>query len=333
MALSKNDRTDLPPVEEEETLAEKAERLATVVAEDLDADIYLFSGPIRRPLDASCIEACMQPNRRGNAFLIISTYGGDPDAAYRIARSFHRSYKSLTVCINGDCASAGTLIALGATELVLSDYAVLGPLDMQIAKADELWVMSSGLTGQTALDAIRQSAFETFEQTLIQLKQDLPNQVSLRTSMDVAVRLTTGLFEQVYAQVDPFKLGEDRRALEVAEHYGKRLAKRSANLKPETLQNLLVRYPSHSFVIDREEAKELFHRVREPSQNEVALLDMWPLFSRRPSENPIFTLLSTVKKTEDNNEHARRENNVGNPEGGVATNGQNFDAKAGSAKK
>ena len=50
--------------------------------------------------------------------------------------------------------------------------------------------------------------------------------------------------------------------------YGARIAK---NLKPDALSRLIMGYHSHSFVIDRKEARDLFINVREPSADETIL--------------------------------------------------------------
>nr|WP_241877980.1 hypothetical protein [Psychrobacter sp. PraFG1]UNK04387.1 hypothetical protein MN210_08465 [Psychrobacter sp. PraFG1] len=54
--------------------------------------------------------------------LVLSTYGGDPDAGFRIARCLQHYFEDgITLYVPHYCKSAGTLIAIGASELVLSD--------------------------------------------------------------------------------------------------------------------------------------------------------------------------------------------------------------------
>jgi hypothetical protein len=48
------------------------------------------------------------------------------------------------------------------------------------------------------------------------------------------------------------RLGEIERFVRISVDYGDRLA--TDNHKPDTVQKLVVGYPSHSFVIDRREA-------------------------------------------------------------------------------
>lgn len=313
---------------DEESYQERGRRLSDEVAKALDADVLLCNGPIREPLDQVTIDNIRKlRSRRPNALLVLTTLGGSPDAGYRIARCFQRSYRRFSVCVDGPCASAGTLITLGANEVVMSDNGSLGPLDTQIAKTDELWEMSSGLTGLIALDAIRREAYDAFEESLVNLKVDLPNQLTLKTAMDVAVKLTTGLFGPVYAQIDPMKLGEDERALKIAEHYGRRLSSKAKSLKPGSIEKLLASYPSHSFIIDREEAEELFASVRAPSQVEEELLAHCGERARVPAELATITLMSTVVQPEEQNgqRDGEAENGAGDKKGGVQANGRGPD--------
>ena len=63
------------------------------------------------------------------------------------------------------------------------------------------------------------------------------------------------------------------RSLRIASDYGERIGK--SNLKPKALERLLAGYPSHSFVIDREEAGEIFEKVEEPSEELRRLAEVY----------------------------------------------------------
>jgi membrane-bound ClpP family serine protease len=107
---------------------------ANQLASAADADVYLYNGETRRPSDEEVLCCCMDRKRRKNAILILVTEGGDPDAAYRIARCFQEHYELFTCIVPGYCKSAGTLITIGAHELVMTDGGELGPLDIQDVK-------------------------------------------------------------------------------------------------------------------------------------------------------------------------------------------------------
>lgn len=110
------------------------EEIATLVAEETDADVIHYNGLIDRPIDKELIDNCISRRKRTNALVILVTFGGDPNVAYRIARCLQNNYRRFSLYVSGCCKSAGTLIALGAHELVVSDHGELGPLDVQLSK-------------------------------------------------------------------------------------------------------------------------------------------------------------------------------------------------------
>ena len=92
---------------------------AAAVATELDADLLLYSGSLESPYDRELIDLCGEKaDRRPNAYLILVTYGGSAHAAYSIARCLQRTYERLFACVPGPCGSAGTLLVVGAHELI-----------------------------------------------------------------------------------------------------------------------------------------------------------------------------------------------------------------------
>jgi len=230
---------------------------AAAVGKCLSADVLLFNGSIDRG-NFELLNECCRAARGENVFLVIVSEGGDADAGYRMARSLLRAYKRVYVAIGGYCKSAGTLVAIGAHELIISDDGELGPLDVQLLKSDELWEQRSGQTVTDALDVLQQKAFDMFQKTTITLKYISDGQVTLKTAMQIATSLVTGLFREAYSQIDQMYVGEVGRAMSIASEYGRRLADDSGNLSDAGLNRLVASYPSHGFVIDRQEAQEIF---------------------------------------------------------------------------
>lgn len=254
------------PKEEPFTLA------ANAVAEALDADVLIINSPIYRPLDRLVVSQCKRRVRRKNVILILVTTGGDPDAAYRIARILQDNYERVIFFATGICKSAGTLVAIGAHEIVVADSGELGPLDIQMSKQDELLQMQSGLTATAALTTLHEQAFQAFENFFLSLVAKSGNAISTKTATQIATQLTCGLFGQLYGHLDPMHVGEAGRALLITEKYGRLLNRKAGNLQPNGLDELLNGYPSHSFVIDRDQTAEIFISVREPSSTEEALV-------------------------------------------------------------
>ena len=268
---------------------------ANAVAECYSSDVLLYNGPIEEPSDRLLIDICAHRLRRKSVLLVLLTHGGSAHAAYRMARCLQASYECVMVCIPGTCASAGTLLAIGAHALIMSDHGALGPLDVQLRKADELFESRSGLTYVQALDSLRGQSFTFFEQTLLEIKGRSGGRITLKTAMDVALRMTTRLFGNIYSQIDPMRLGEDTRAMQIAEEYGARLDEDTDNLEPGALQELVGSYPSHMFVIDRKEAEKLFRNVSSPGNELSILLENLGLMAqvaRHGGQKPICRFMS-----------------------------------------
>ena len=63
--------------------------------------------------------------------LVLFTRGGDTEAPWRIVSLVREFCESFNVLIPHRAHSAGTLLALGADEVVMTPLAVLGPIDPQ----------------------------------------------------------------------------------------------------------------------------------------------------------------------------------------------------------
>src|SRR5690348_9747289 len=70
------------------------EKLIKTASDSYDADIILYVGPIDRPHDDLFITRVKGWKRRPNVILILTTLGGDPHAAYRMARCLQEEYKT-----------------------------------------------------------------------------------------------------------------------------------------------------------------------------------------------------------------------------------------------
>ena len=66
--------------------------------------------------------------------IVLHTPGGLVLAALQIARAIHKHQGKVTAFIPHYAMSGGTLIALAADEVVMSEYAVMGPVDPQLGQ-------------------------------------------------------------------------------------------------------------------------------------------------------------------------------------------------------
>lgn len=224
-------------------------------------DIYVYAGEINIS-GYELLSDLTSKATKEYALLILFTPGGDPHAGFRIARALQCCYQHFDVLLPRVCKSAGSLITIGAKNIYMDDMSELGPLDVQLKKKDEIFGSTSGLDIAHTLNHLQNQAMSSFRNSLLELS----GQAGLSTKMaaDIASNLTSGLFQPIMAQVDPMKLSETQRALEIAQAYGTRLNEKPLNLRAGGLEDLITGYPSHGFVIDRKEAKKLFVRVHKP---------------------------------------------------------------------
>ena len=190
------------------------------VADALGADVFLVSSAITYPTVDLLRELCSSIEPRTKCVLILTTWGGVPDAAYLLARNLRATYSGrLTVCVFGFCKSAGTLLALGGREIVVGERGELGPLDVQVSQRDELDRFGSGLEIFSSLNVIAGRSVTMFNMFVRAIVDGSKRQISTRTAADLAAKLTVGLMSPISEQVDPLRLGRRQRSLDVAKRY------------------------------------------------------------------------------------------------------------------
>ena len=254
-----------------------------IISSGQNADIFVFSGDITYESAEDFINFVTRCKSRENVILVLATFGGDPDAAYRMARFLQDHYKKFSLYVYGFCKSAGTLIALGAKEIVMGDRAEFGPLDVQMHKPDEFMHRVSGLDIPKALASVSNLAWEAFETFFIQVRARSGGVITTKTASEIAAQVVTGLFSPITQNIDPLKLGEMQRSMEIAVEYGTRLGG-----DEELASYLASTYPTHSFVIDYAEADKLFPCVRLTKPEEMMLaFELGYLFAKNYSEESI----------------------------------------------
>lgn len=248
----------------------------------------IYAGPIDRngyEIISQVCETLPEPYPK-KVNLILSTYGGDPDAGFRIARCLqHYFTDGITLFVPHYCKSAGTLIAIGASELVLSDRGELGPLDVQLVKSDEMFERSSGMDITQGFNVLTSQAYEMFNTITVNLK--LKSRLSTKLASEAASQIAVGAFAPIFAQIDPLRLGEIQRATEIAFKYGNLLKVKFDNLQEYGVITLISGYPSHAFVIDRKEASTIFKNVRQPNSEEANWLKSIDNIVRYYIDSPI----------------------------------------------
>ncbi len=137
--------------------------------------VSLFGVPVSSYIDIDDSEAVLRAIRLTPQDqpidLVLHTPGGLVLASYQIAHAIKNRPGKVTVHIPHYAMSGGTLIALAASEIVMGDHAVLGPVDPQVGEYpaaslvklvqtkpiadidDRTWILAD--VGRKALDQLR----------------------------------------------------------------------------------------------------------------------------------------------------------------------------------
>lgn len=235
-------------------------------------DFLVINHEIDDALFSDVLGCVTEHKKNPKVVVLLITYGGSANVAYRVARFLQTAYDHVVVCVPSVCKSAGTLIAVGTHCVMCMAFGEVGPLDVQLLRRDEIWGRRSGLTTRSALADLKNHSFEFFQHFLIEITARSGGSVSFKLAAEIAGKITSEVLSGIYAQINPEALGQDFMDLKVAEQYCDRLDMHTKNLKPKAIQRLVYGYPSHDFVIDFEEAKELFYNVELPTETIIALL-------------------------------------------------------------
>jgi ClpP class serine protease len=106
--------------------------------------------------------------------LVLHTPGGLVVAALQIARAIHKHKGKVTAFVPHYAMSGGTLIALAANEIVMSEYAVLGPVDPQLGQNPAASILKA---------VAKKPVAEVDDQTLIMADQAEKAIVQVRESV------------------------------------------------------------------------------------------------------------------------------------------------------
>lgn len=209
--------------------------------------------------------------------LLIESPGGLAECAYGIAKLLQRRCGSFVAIVANWAKSAATLLALGASEIILAEHGQLGPLDVQLydpAREEE----SSALNETQALERLHMAGLEALVNTLYVLRARTSWR-GTRKRFDAllphAVQFVAESMRPLYEKVDVVQYTTRLRDLKVAEEYAVRLL--SPHYSPREAKklasDLVEQYPDHGFIIDFDEAKRIGVRVKEPTLEQAAQLD------------------------------------------------------------
>lgn len=247
-----------------------------ILEKELRGVVFIAWGPIKRKLLQESLDFAKNNENKNIEFLnlLVESGGGDPDLAFSSALNLRRCCKNLIVHVPSWAKSAATLLCLAGDEIVMYPGSELGPLDMQVQDPRKSTETVSALSGYRALEAVANFLHTEIDVTVGQLLQRAGTNIP--ESLSYAMQFVSPLARPLFEQVNPIDLGTFSNALDVSAKYAKELLTRFGT--PEKRADKIVRqlvrgYPSHSFVIDIEEAKKIGLKARVAKKDETKAME------------------------------------------------------------
>src|SRR5215469_1165566 len=204
--------------------------------------------------------------------VILDSPGGSLDSAFRTALYLCRYAGTLNIYVPRKAKSASTLIAVAASNIVMSPFGELGPLDTQIRDPRNPMDYISALDCYQSVDYVREFGFSTLSQALKQLATVTQGKLLLTDSLDAAANFAIGHITPMLSQTRSLDFGAWGRSLKMGEKYAQILIGRAAQidqLKAERIASRLVYgYTHHLFPIDITEASNIGLNTKEMSKEE-----------------------------------------------------------------
>lgn len=192
----------------------------------------------------------------------LDSPGGSAHAAYKLALELRDRCSTLRVVIPDYAKSAATLLVLAADEVFMAPGAELGPLDAQVEHPEKEGAIISALDVAQAVDHLAEMAIVLVIQGGAGVLQHtgLTRQATLSAMLEFAAEF----LEPGIRQLDPMLIHRASKELDVAREYAKRLLDmRHQNEEcgvaaiSDLPRRLVDDYPTHAFVISRDEARSL----------------------------------------------------------------------------
>jgi Serine dehydrogenase proteinase len=196
----------------------------------------------------------------GTIDLILDTFGGSLDSAFKTILFLSRFTKRLRVFVPRRAKSAGTLIAIGANELYMSPFAELGPLDTQIRDPRNPTDRVSALDCYQSVDYVRTFGLNTLSKTFRALAGEARALIPLSQLVSTSADFSIGSIAPILAQVNALDFGGWGRTLRIGEMYAQALLSRGEYDDPESREiahQLVYGYTHHPFPIDVNEARRV----------------------------------------------------------------------------
>lgn len=213
--------------------------------------------------------------------LFLFTRGGMTEAPWRIVTLIREFCNKFTVLIPFRALSSGTLIALGADEIIMTSMGVLSPIDP--SRTHPLLPRREGATESEAISV------QDMRHAMAFIRETAKPSEGMTYSPESMAQIVTALFDKIH----PLAIGAIEQSYALAKLIGKRcLSTHMTRLEDEKKIDEIVNklcddYKSHSYPIARKEAKEIGLKIKEATpQEDDAMMKLLAFYLSRNTNPP-----------------------------------------------
>jgi len=201
--------------------------------------------------------------------IILNSGGGSPHDAYRIIRVLRNAFETVNVIVPYWAKSAATLLALGGSRIIMDEMGELGPLDVQIHKLREDspdYAKESALIDEHSLRLIEMRSKVLFEVMFEDMYASKSIPINRNDLAKMLLEYICTFYRPLLNQINPYKLGDNKRKLDIAEQYARRIFRQYNPQIPADRIDYLIDYmingcPDHEYALDYELVSQLLPMV------------------------------------------------------------------------
>jgi len=201
--------------------------------------------------------------------VVIDSPGGDARAAFKLSSLIRKHCGWFHAVVPQYAKSAATLFALGADKIVMSRFAELGPLDVQIEDPDKE-ERFSGLEVVQAIERLNSEAMRALDQQMVFWL--MRSRKKLDTLLPVVTHFVSEMMRPLFEKIDTVNYTGMARALKVAQDYAERLLETAGMNQRDAKQiaeRLTTAYSEHGYVLDCNELNHIGMKNVEEADGEL----------------------------------------------------------------
>ncbi len=205
---------------------------------------------------------------------IVQSPGGSADDAYRIIRTLRSNFKTVNIIVPFWAKSAATLLSMGGSVIIMDEFGEFGPLDVQIAKEmDDRpdYERESALIDENSLNRIETRSRELFQKMFLDLYSSDHIHINKNELSKQILDYLAKFYQPLLGQINPYKLGDKKRKLDIGEQYARRILDLYNPNIPQDTKNIFIDFlvngcPDHGYVIDYSVVSKFLPNVKQASE-------------------------------------------------------------------